>query len=192
MPNATNINDRLNTDPSNAFDRYARLTFGWSREGRDAPWYMPTFNHDNLNPDVQAIVQPVSIPTEVPGITYAQAAPWEGTRWLPAQWNDARFAEVRADRTRVTASGGTLQAFALSFADVVHLSTEEGPFPYLAARVAARNSWWWLRTPGSSEHAWFVGATGAWTGQLHRHNILTEGYRYGGVRPALIINQPAN
>jgi hypothetical protein len=33
MPNATNINDRLNTDPSNAFDRYARLTFGWSREG---------------------------------------------------------------------------------------------------------------------------------------------------------------
>ncbi|QPS70756.1 DUF6273 domain-containing protein [Lactococcus garvieae] len=49
MPNATNINDRLNTDPSNAFDRYARLTFGWSREGRDAPWYMPTFNHDNMD-----------------------------------------------------------------------------------------------------------------------------------------------
>jgi hypothetical protein len=49
MPNPTNINDRLNTDPSNAFDRYARLTFGWSREGRDAPWYMPTFNHDNMD-----------------------------------------------------------------------------------------------------------------------------------------------
>ncbi|QPS71937.1 DUF6273 domain-containing protein [Lactococcus garvieae] len=49
IPNPTNINDRLNTDPSNAFDRYARLTFGWSREGRDAPWYMPTFNHDNMD-----------------------------------------------------------------------------------------------------------------------------------------------
>jgi hypothetical protein len=49
MPSPTNINDRLNTDPSNAFDRYARLTFGWSREGRDAPWYMPTFNHDNMD-----------------------------------------------------------------------------------------------------------------------------------------------
>ncbi|WP_042753262.1 hypothetical protein, partial [Lactococcus garvieae] len=31
------------------FDRYARLTFGWSREGREAPWYMPTFNHDNMD-----------------------------------------------------------------------------------------------------------------------------------------------
>ncbi|EKF52446.1 DUF6273 domain-containing protein [Lactococcus garvieae] len=49
MPSPTNINDRLNTDPSNAFDRYARLTFGWSRAGRDAPWYMPTFNHENTN-----------------------------------------------------------------------------------------------------------------------------------------------
>ncbi|WP_081166577.1 DUF6273 domain-containing protein [Lactococcus garvieae] len=49
IPSATDINDRLNTDPSNAFDAYARLTFGWSRAGRDAPWYMPTFNHDNMD-----------------------------------------------------------------------------------------------------------------------------------------------
>ncbi len=49
IPSPTNINDRLNTDPSNAFDLYARLTFGWSRAGRDAPWYMPTFNHENTD-----------------------------------------------------------------------------------------------------------------------------------------------
>jgi hypothetical protein len=435
MPNATNINDRLNTDPSNAFDRYARLTFGWSREGRDAPWYMPTFNHDNmdqmtaaaghardyiagggatdattdgathpgdgtddywsetdsfdngagtwpgetitndaaqnlhqqrppmtieqwaqlqpyqqigdfwvvdhqtgwaywasllepgeatsylldaaemtaaiedtvfngsyyygihvesglvspdnsddflpdgdsrladfltgirnnamdgegsnpradvdsppsafnfeamlpgrvftmsgveyryleqhgdnhliirneairntsfndqanvladfydnLNPDVQAIVQPVSIPADVPSITDAQAAPWEGTRWLPAQWNDARFDAVRADRTSVSASGGTSQAFALSLADVVHLSTEEGPFPYHAARVAARNTWWWLRTPGASGYAWYVGH-GTVAGQLLGGHSVTASNGGGAVRPALIINQPTS
>ncbi|EKF51707.1 hypothetical protein C426_1034 [Lactococcus garvieae DCC43] len=440
MPNATNINDRLNTDPSNAFDRYARLTFGWSREGRDAPWYMPTFNHDNMNQmtaaaghardyiagggatdgstpgathlgdgtddywsegdsfdnstptppwpgeavtndaaqnlhqqrapmtieqwaqlpayqqigdfwvvdhqtgwaywasllepgeatsylldaaemtaaiedtvfngsyyygihvesglvspdnsddflpdgdsrladfltgirnnamdgegsnpradidsppsafnfgamlpgrvftmsgqqyryledmgngnhmiirneairntsfnlqgatltsfydnlssDVQAIVQPVSIAVDVPGITDAQAAPWGGAgiRWLPAEWSDARFEAVRADRTSVAASGGTSQAFALSLADVVHLSTEEGPFPYHAARMAARNTWWWFRTPSAPGYAWFV----AWTdyaGQLFGTRGVPVSHASGGVRPALIINQPTN
>ena len=49
MPSPTDIDDRLNTNPSNAFDTYARLTFGWSREGRFAPWYMPTFNHNTAD-----------------------------------------------------------------------------------------------------------------------------------------------
>ncbi|QPS70693.1 DUF6273 domain-containing protein [Lactococcus garvieae] len=435
MPNATNINDRLNTDPSNAFDRYARLTFGWSREGRDAPWYMPTFNHDNmdqmtaaaghardyiagggatdgttdgathpgdgtddywsetdsfdntagtwpgetitndaaqnlhqqrapmtieqwaqlqpyqqigdfwvvdhqtgwaywasllepgeatsylldaaemtaaiedtvfngsyyygihvesglvspdnsddflpeghdrladfltgirnnamdgegsnpradvdsppsafnfeamlpgrvftmsgveyryleqqgdnhliirnepirdtsfneqgnvladfydnLNPDVQAIVQPVSIPEDVPSITDAQAAPWGGSgeRWLPAEWSTARFAAVRADRTSVAASGGTSQAFALSLADVVHLSTEEGPFPYHAARTGARRSFWWLRTPSSTASMWYV----TWSsiaGRLDGRGSVSVSNAGGGVRPALIISNP--
>ncbi|MEY8537427.1 hypothetical protein AALM99_03050 [Lactococcus muris] len=27
------------------FNQYSNLTFGWSREGEYAPWYLPTFNH---------------------------------------------------------------------------------------------------------------------------------------------------
>ncbi|MEY8443492.1 hypothetical protein AALA52_04440 [Lactococcus ileimucosae] len=49
IPSAGNINDRANNNPSNAFDQYATLIFGWERSGQDAPWYMPTFNHDNLD-----------------------------------------------------------------------------------------------------------------------------------------------
>ena len=49
IPSATDINDRANNNASNAFDRYSQLSFGWSREGQTAPWYLPTFNHDNLD-----------------------------------------------------------------------------------------------------------------------------------------------
>ncbi|WP_081168667.1 hypothetical protein [Lactococcus garvieae] len=148
--------------------------------------------YDNLNPDVQAIVQPVTIPADVPSITDAQAAPWEGTRWLPAQWNDARFDAVRADRTSVSASGGTSQAFALSLADVVHLSTEEGPFPYHAARVGARASWWPLRTPASPSLAWHIGTGATLRGHLYGNATMEHISVNGGVRPALNINQPTN
>ncbi|EKF52427.1 hypothetical protein C426_0309 [Lactococcus garvieae DCC43] len=147
--------------------------------------------YDNLNPNVQAIVQPVFIPTDVPSISDAQAWPWAGDRWVPAEWNDARFEAVRTDRTSVAASGGTPQAFALSLADVVHLSTEEGPFPYHAGRVAARNSWWWLRTPGATDYAWRV-HWGGNIGRLRGDLGGTFNTYTGGVRPALIINQPTN
>ena len=52
-----------------------------------------------LTPAVQAMVQPVTLPSEVPAITYAQAAPWGGVgiRWIPAEWEQERFNEVRAD-----------------------------------------------------------------------------------------------
>nr|UKS69016.1 hypothetical protein G8766_07505 [Lactococcus garvieae] len=49
IPSANNINQRADTGNSSAFNRYAQLTFGWIREGETAPWYMPTFNHDNLD-----------------------------------------------------------------------------------------------------------------------------------------------
>ncbi|WP_251423682.1 hypothetical protein, partial [Lactococcus muris] len=49
IPSANDITDRENTNASNAFDQYANLIFGWERSGQDAPWYMPTFNHDNLD-----------------------------------------------------------------------------------------------------------------------------------------------
>ncbi|MBL3715880.1 hypothetical protein GHK52_03465, partial [Lactococcus garvieae] len=44
-PSENNLNIRV--DDSAAFNTYANLTFGWSRSGQDAPWFMPTFNRDN-------------------------------------------------------------------------------------------------------------------------------------------------
>ena len=144
-----------------------------------------------LDAEVQAMVQPVSIPVVVPGITEGSTAPWEGGyRWIPAGWaTNTVFDAVRADRTTVNSSG-TPQAFGLSFADVVHLSTETGPFPNHAQRVGARRSWWWLRTPVASPvtNAWLVHAGGA-TGQLvgiHDGGRIDEA---GGVRPAIIVHQ---
>jgi hypothetical protein len=142
-----------------------------------------------LDPEVQAMVQPVSIPAVVPGISDAAAAPWggEGIRWLPAEWEATRFDAVRADRTVVNSSG-TPQAFALSLADVVHLSTETGPFPTPERRVAARDSWWLLRTPGAPGIAWTV-SNGGIRGQIRATLGVTDIPLTGGSRPALIIHQ---
>ena len=47
IPSATAIG--LRTGVGAAFNRYSNLSFGWSREGQSAPWYLPTFNHNNLD-----------------------------------------------------------------------------------------------------------------------------------------------
>ncbi|WP_285013030.1 hypothetical protein [Lactococcus garvieae] len=151
-----------------------------------------------LDAGVQAMVQPVSIPAEVPGISNAAAAPWvggtvgENARWIPTEWEATRFEAVRADRTVVNSSG-TPQAFALSLADVVHLSTETGPFPNHVQRVAARDSYWWLRTLADPNHIWLVdhdslSVGGGGFGQLH---IFSQHYANvrGGTRPAIIVQQ---
>ncbi|MBL3716003.1 hypothetical protein GHK52_04090 [Lactococcus garvieae] len=44
-PSENNLNTRVGD--SAAFNTYSNLTFGWSRSGQDAPWFMPTFNRDN-------------------------------------------------------------------------------------------------------------------------------------------------
>ncbi|WP_251712120.1 hypothetical protein [Lactococcus ileimucosae] len=44
-PSETNLNTRVSD--SAAFNTYANLTFGWTRSGQDAPWFIPTFNRDN-------------------------------------------------------------------------------------------------------------------------------------------------
>ncbi|MFK4926915.1 hypothetical protein ACI1TM_09720, partial [Lactococcus garvieae] len=148
-----------------------------------------------LAPAVQTIVQPVTLPEEVPGLMIAhfmQDQDPENSFWLPVEWEEAtRFDTARADRTVVNSSG-TPQAFALSMADVVHLSTETGPFPNYARRVAARDSWWWLRTSViSGRDAWHV-HWGIRAGQLHGGiQAATQDAANGGVRPALIIN-PSN
>lgn len=36
----------VRTGDSLAFNDYINLTFGWQRASQDAPWYMPTFNHE--------------------------------------------------------------------------------------------------------------------------------------------------
>lgn len=146
-----------------------------------------------LDPEVQGIVQPVSIPAVLPNISDSAAAPWggEGDRWVPAEWEDTRFDAVRADKTAVN-TAGTPQAFALSLADVVHLSTETGPFPNHARRVGARDTFWWLRTPATPGAtpgaAWHVSVVGEKFGQLGAVANLASNYFNGGVRPALIIN----
>ncbi|BAK59222.1 hypothetical protein ACYYIR_08460 [Lactococcus garvieae] len=140
-----------------------------------------------LDAEVRGMVQPVSIPAVVPSISDGASAPWEGERWLPAEWEATRFDAVRADRTAVNSSG-TPQAFALSLADVVHLSTETGPFPNFARRMGARNTWWWLRTPGSPGHAWLVNNRD-YVGRLTGWNAEIGGIFNGGVRPAIIIHQ---
>ncbi|MFK4965071.1 hypothetical protein [Lactococcus garvieae] len=150
-----------------------------------------------LDTEVQGIVQPVSIPA-APNVNWHFVDAWEGGhRWLPAEWATAdRFAEGRADRTVVTSSG-TPQAFALSLADVVHLSTPEGPFFNGRARAGAGHSRWWLRTISrnyfSPNHSWAIyyhpgvpGRTGELHGQLWGENDSSE---HGGVRPAIIIHQ---
>ncbi|HAP15058.1 MULTISPECIES: hypothetical protein [Lactococcus] len=45
--NANNIAERVGD--SAAFNQYSTLTFGWTRQGETAPWYMPTFNRDNTD-----------------------------------------------------------------------------------------------------------------------------------------------
>ncbi|WP_407350509.1 hypothetical protein VNN41_00520 [Lactococcus garvieae] len=146
-----------------------------------------------LDAEVQAMVQPVSIPVVVPGILASIGSPGVYGVWLPPGWvTNSVFDAVRADRTAVSSSG-TPQAFALSLADVVHLSTEAGPFPNTAQRVAARNSWWWLRTPAApSASSWVVHQTTTVNGLLgtlfdsggSENNLLL-----GGVRPAIIVHQ---
>ncbi|MFK4970777.1 hypothetical protein [Lactococcus garvieae] len=144
-----------------------------------------------LDTEVQGMVQPVSIPVEGPNFLFTPDMTWEGGfGWIPSGWaTNPVFNAVRADRTAVSSSG-TPQAFALSLADVVHLSTETGPFPNFAQREGTRISWWWTRTTTGNptgNTAWNVNA-GVGMGQL-QEAILALNNSAGGVRPAIIIHQ---
>ncbi|MGY0180894.1 hypothetical protein [Lactococcus garvieae] len=152
-----------------------------------------------LDAEVRGRVQPVAIPTPVPDvqqglITWSSEMPEDGLGiegvnnwWLPSNLTD--FPAVAADVTTVNPSG-TPQAFALSLADVVRLTTPEGPFTNLGTRSAKGwdypgAGWWWLRTPGSpSASAWNVqggGLTGGTPVNATEHP--------SNLRPAIIIHQ---
>ncbi|MFK4966863.1 hypothetical protein ACI1UG_01480 [Lactococcus garvieae] len=51
IPSANNTGERESSHASNAFNRYSNLTLGWTRPTGEgvAPWFMPTFNHNNLD-----------------------------------------------------------------------------------------------------------------------------------------------
>ncbi|WP_213495991.1 hypothetical protein [Lactococcus formosensis] len=45
IPSGTNLNTRTG-EGADRLNQYSNLTFGWTRNGQTAPWYLPTFNHD--------------------------------------------------------------------------------------------------------------------------------------------------
>ena len=98
-----------------------------------------------------------------------------------------------ADVTTVNPSG-TPQAFALSLADVVRLSTPEGPFPNTRERVAGGlrsdssgyGRWWWFRTSTDGiPHNYIVRPSG----YIFLHASVMPPSDNGGARPAIIIHQ---
>lgn len=106
--------------------------------------------------------------------------PWVGPDRAPDGTiaNLSSFDVPYGDRT-VVVPNGERRAFALSVADVNHL-TRIGSFSSIADR--GTNIGWWLRTPGSATNAWFVTVGGDWSNLFNTH----AGQR---VRPALIIHQ---
>ena len=106
--------------------------------------------------------------------------PWEG----PDRADDGTIPNLSnwsvpyGDRT-VVVPNGVRRAFALSVADVNHL-TAIGSFSSVADRGTGAN--WWLRTPNNPTFGWRVTTAGVWG----RSNYSTPGT---AVRPALIIHQ---
>ncbi|WP_251712747.1 hypothetical protein [Lactococcus ileimucosae] len=145
--------------------------------------------YGQLDPSVQAIVQPVANEFTTGEVSDDSVTFTGGTRWIP----DNLEGDVAADITQVV-PGGTQRAFALSLADVARLSGGGLAFSNHAQRAGTNNSWWWLRTFGVSGRAWrVVGGTGV--GQLSASNDVGSGSAVdlssdgGGIRPALIIHQ---
>ncbi|ETD04339.1 hypothetical protein N568_0108560 [Lactococcus garvieae TRF1] len=145
-----------------------------AQEGVLTSWY------GQLEPAVQAMVQPVANSFTTGEVVDASVTLSGGARWLPNNLEGA----VAADLTQVV-PGGTARAFALSLADVTRLSGPGLGFPNHAQRGSVALGWWWLRTPAPGTHAWCVGADGGSSGGWTR----TFSTINGGVRPALIINQ---
>lgn len=48
-PEEGDINSRSAVDGSSNFTQYSTLTFGWERDNKEEPWYLPTFNHDSTD-----------------------------------------------------------------------------------------------------------------------------------------------
>ncbi|WP_242531346.1 DUF6273 domain-containing protein [Lactococcus sp. LG592] len=139
-------------------------------------WYTEDFlpNDPGLRAQWEAYIAPVSETFNVGSLPF-----YDTTRAPNGVITNLNIFDVPyADRTRVV-SDGVRRAFALSVADVNHL-TRTGSFFRISDRGA--NIRWWLRTPESDGNSWLVDSTGIWHFTYHSH-------RYKGVRPALIIHQ---
>lgn len=132
------------------------------------------------------MVQPVSVPTPAPSAFYDSLTGLaeDGGGWLPDNLDP--FPAAAADVTAVNPSG-TPQAFALSLADLMRLSTPDGTFPDMRSRAGARHSWWWLRTPSTTSlsNAWSILNQGRLASRRQSHITLSD----GGVRPVIIVHQ---
>lgn len=153
------------------------------------PGVIPEINnwYANLNPAVQAMVQPVT-DNFTTGTVAQNDILFENGWWQPT--NLASFPVVAADVTTVL-PGGTPRAFPLSMADVVRLSGPNRAFATLVDRGAGNGLWWRLRTPGQTaggvNSTWSVGGFVASVGALTA--VITDGFTDIGVRPAIIIHQ---
>lgn len=140
---------------------------------------------DDLPTNLKTRVAPVARSFETGEVSVNQINFTAGT-WAVSNFSD--FPEVVADRTEVVSieDGGVPRAFALSLADVQHLSVEISSrgFMNTADRGGANESWWWTRTLESSSRAWRIRTGGMFDAPTHSHE-----YIFGGVRPALIIRQ---
>lgn len=160
--------------------------------------------HGELHQDVRDIVAPVVNSFAVGELVLGEIG-WSPVlgfddRWLPSNnWLDyiagSPMAETAtSDMTKVVPTG-TRRAFALSFVDVVRLS-QNGSFTNLADRGTSHEMVWWLRTPagenwaGLGREGWGINAGGS-RGELEvfSSDTLSTGL---GVRPALILHQPAD
>ncbi|SFL19127.1 hypothetical protein [Lactococcus garvieae] len=79
IPSAAAIGTR--TGAGAAFNRYSNLSFGWSRAGQSAPWYLPTFNHNNLDLSTAAAGDAQDLAAGSPEVTH----PGDGT---DAYWTE--------------------------------------------------------------------------------------------------------
>ena len=145
-----------------------------------------TTYYNNLDPSVQSMIQPVSIPSPAPSVAEEDIT-LIGNRWLPTNLHE--FPDVAADLTRVDSSGSP-QSFILSLADLVHLSGPGRAFPSHTERGFVvdenRTLWSWLRTPGAHPgYMWSVLGNGNLIG---RRDVNLNTW-YGGLRPALIVRQ---
>ncbi|MEY8444214.1 hypothetical protein AALA52_08230 [Lactococcus ileimucosae] len=165
-----------------------RVIPGVTFEGQEARldlWY------SQLESSVQSIVRPV-VDNFITGNVVHEDIIFEGPgeRWQAS--NLQNFLVVASDLSQ-SDSSGTSKAFALSLADVTHLSGPGRAFPNHDERgalsIGDTVSWWWLRTPGDTGLGWFV--SGSMRGELFgTRPVGTTHSTGGGIRPALIINQP--
>lgn len=151
-----------------------------AQENRLQEWF------DSLPQELREkyVVPVASIPTGT-GFTTGMGSFTRGS----GHWLITNLSGVPANDRTVFSPNGVRRAFALSLADVQHLSVTGGiGFMNNGDRLTlsdqGENGGWWLRTPESSTTGWRIASTGG----LHWYPRTSHGHGFG-VRPALIIHQ---